>query len=97
MNGDIGSVAQEVERFIRAEGNVTPDDPGLTWSVDLLEAGYLDSLGIVRLIAFLDVRFGLRLDDEILLDERLATIEGIASIALEHGATGTAKSSSGMG
>jgi acyl carrier protein len=97
VSGDIGSVAREVERFVRAEGNVTADDPALTWSVDLLDAGYLDSLGIVRLIAFLDATFGLRLDDEVLLDERLATIEGIASIALEHRTTGAATSPSGTG
>jgi acyl carrier protein len=87
MNAERSSldgIAASVERFIRLEGAVAPGDPDFSRSVDLLDAGYLDSLGIVHLIAFIEQEFSLPLSDEVLADQRIATIHGIASILDEQ-------------
>jgi acyl carrier protein len=81
---DLDGIVASVEGFIRLEGAVAPDDPDFGRSVDLLEAGYLDSLGIVHLIAFIEQEFSLALSDEVLGDERIATVNGIASILDEQ-------------
>lgn len=82
--GDVEGIADAVERFVRLEGDVTPADPEFGRGVDLLETGYLDSLGIVHLIVFVEREFGLSLSDEALADPRIATIDGIAEILDEE-------------
>lgn len=74
------AVAEQVEEFVRKVGNVAADDPGFSQDVELFEAGYLDSLGVVRLILFLESTFTVTLDDGILLDPRFTTIAGIGEL-----------------
>lgn len=81
---NLDGIAAKVEKFIRLEGAVVSDDPDFGRSVDLLDAGYLDSIGIVHLIAFIEQEFNLSLSDEVLADHRIATIDGIASILDEQ-------------
>lgn len=81
---NLDDIAASVEKFIRLEGTVVPDDADFGRSVDLLDAGYLDSIGIVHLIAFIEQEFNLSLSDEVLADHRIATIDGIASILDEQ-------------
>lgn len=81
---DVDGIASTLERFVRIEGSVAADDTGFGRGVDLLEAGYLDSLGIVHLISFIEREFSLSLSDEVLADTRIATIDGIATILGEE-------------
>ncbi len=56
------------------------DDAEFTCDVHLFEAGYLDSLSLVRLIAFVEADFTVQLDKKQLFSEEFTTINGIASL-----------------
>lgn len=74
------AIADQVEEFVRTVGHVAPDDPQFSQDVELFDAGYLDSLGVVRLILFIESTFNVTLDDGILLDKRFTTIAGIGEL-----------------
>lgn len=80
----LDGIAAGVEEFVRLEGAVASDDTDFDRNVDLLAAGYLDSLGIIHLLTFIEREFGLALPDEVLADDRIATVNGIASILDER-------------
>ena len=46
--------------------------------VDLLSAGIVDSLGILRLVAFIEERFGVKVPDEDVVFENFQTIKTMA-------------------
>ncbi len=60
-------------------GNATP----------LLETGILDSLGLLRLVMFIQERFGLVVDDVDLVPEHFASVDAICAF-LRSGAGGKA-------
>jgi acyl carrier protein len=43
-----------VENFVRSVADVTADDPLFTREVDLIEMGYLDSVGVVALLTYIE-------------------------------------------
>jgi acyl carrier protein len=63
--------------FIRQEllkgRNVKLDD-----EVDLLSAGIIDSLGILRAVAFMEERFGVKVPDEDVVFENFQNINAMA-------------------
>lgn len=61
MPEDVGAV---VEKFVRSAGQVSDDDPHFDRRVDLIEMGYLDSVGVVELLAYVAAEFGLGIDEE---------------------------------
>jgi acyl carrier protein len=73
-------IAEQLEAFIRKAGEVADDDPGFGRDVHVFEAGYLDSLGVVRVIDHLESSFGIEFTDEELFDQRFTTIDGISDI-----------------
>ncbi|MEM7171631.1 MAG: acyl carrier protein [Pseudomonadota bacterium] len=75
---------QDLRNFIVEDAQTTADDPGLTLDVHLFDSGYLDSLGVVRLIAFIEERFGVVLDEEDLFSEEFTYISGIADLILNQ-------------
>ncbi len=77
--GDVTSVANEVEGFVRHQFQVTENDPHFIRSANLWEEGFVDSTGLVEMIAFLEQRFSIVLPDEVLFDPLFNSIEGIAS------------------
>jgi acyl carrier protein len=57
-------------------------DPALLPLADetpLLDSGILDSLGLLRLVVFLEERFGITMDDADLLPENFATVNCICA------------------
>jgi acyl carrier protein len=46
---------------------------------DLIESGIIDSLGILKLLAFLESMFSIHIDDEELIPENFSSIESIDS------------------
>jgi len=51
----------------------------LTEDADLLSAGIVDSLGILRLVAFIEERFGVQVPDEDVVFENFQSIGAMAS------------------
>jgi acyl carrier protein len=73
-------IANQLEEFIRRVGEVTTDDPMFGRDVHVFADGYLDSLGVVRLIAHLETTYELEFTDAELFDSRFTTINGMSDI-----------------
>ena len=71
-----------VERFLFGDGARLHDD------TSFMQAGILDSTGILELVTFLERTFGIALADEDLVPENLDSLCGIARF-LEARAKGT--------
>lgn len=66
-----------VREFLTSElgkdlAQVGPDD-------SLLESGTLDSVGVMRLVAFLESRYGIRVEDDDLMPENFDTLGAITA------------------
>jgi acyl carrier protein len=72
-------VAAGTEEWVRANFAVSPADARFGRDVDLFDGGYVDSVGLVELLAFLEEEFGVEVPDEVLVSDEFATINGIAS------------------
>lgn len=73
-------ITTDVDRFVRESFAVGVDDPGYHRDVDLFEAGYVDSVGLVEILAFVDSRFAVEIAEEDLLSDDFSTVSGIARI-----------------
>lgn len=51
---------------------------------DLLNAGILDSLGILQLVAFIEERFGIQVPDEDVTFENFMSINALAGYLQQH-------------
>jgi acyl carrier protein len=73
-------IEETVERFIRSRFRVRTDDDHFSRDVNLWEDGYVDSAGVVEMIAFLEKTFVIKLPDEVLFDPDFTYIRGIARL-----------------
>lgn len=69
-----------VDRFLFGDDKKLGDDDSL------LEAGIVDSTGILELINHLEERYGIKVDDDELVPENLDTIAGIAAFLAKKAA-----------
>ena len=60
-----------IANFLFGEANGLKDD------TSFLEAGILDSTGVLEVVGFLEEEFGLRVDDEELIPENLDSVASI--------------------
>ena len=72
--------AETIEAFIRNAFQVMPDDPHFSREAHLFEGGYVDSAGVVELIAFLESTFAVTLREEQIFSEAFTTITGISAL-----------------
>ena len=70
-------IAERVEKFI-SEEFLEGERNGLGPDVSLLETGIIDSIGLFRLVAFLEESFAIAVQPEDLMAENFETIEAIA-------------------
>jgi acyl carrier protein len=73
----LAEVERRIEEFIRTELGVT--DPGLTRDTELFER-YLDSVGVIELLLFVEREYAVHIPEEDLLSVDFSRIDGIASI-----------------
>lgn len=73
-------VAATVEEFARREFSIKPSDRRFDRTVDLFEDGYVDSIGVIELIEFLERTFVIKIPEEDLFSPEFSTIDGIARI-----------------
>lgn len=79
MSADrIESAATQIERFLRTRFRVAADDAGFTRQVNLWEEGYVDSVGVVEVIDFLEHTFAVRIPDDALFSPDFTCVEGMA-------------------
>ena len=72
--------AATLETFIRAQARVSPDDARFSRHCNLWEDGYVDSIGVVELIGFIEATFDVAVPDEALFDPDFTSVVGIARI-----------------
>jgi acyl carrier protein len=77
-------VAAAVEEFARREFSIKPSDGRFDRTVDLFEDGYVDSIGVIELIEFLERTFAIELPEEDLFSPEFSTIDGIARIVIRN-------------
>ncbi len=73
-------VAERSERFIRTQFRVAAADLRFSRTQPLFELGYVDSVGVVELLAFVSQEFRVEVPDELLVSDEFSSIDGIASI-----------------
>jgi acyl carrier protein len=76
-----GEIADVIEHFIRQEFRIIEDGTSLR-EAHLYESGYVDSAGVVELIAFVESMFNISLDDEHVFSDEFTTINGISAIVM---------------
>lgn len=86
------SVAVSLEYFIREQFQVAADDAQFSRRVHLWDSGYVDSIGVAEVIAFLEGTFHVTVPEEALFSPDFVNIDGIARIVCEL--TGIAPSTS---
>jgi acyl carrier protein len=74
-----GEAETEVRRFIADTFPLGGDTQLLDAQASLLEAGVIDSTGVLELIGFVESRFDLEVPDEDLLPENFDSVAGIVS------------------
>jgi acyl carrier protein len=74
--------ARDIEQFIRRRFQIGDDESGFSRRVNLWEEGYVDSLGVVEVIAFLEQRFRVNLPEEVVFSPDFTTIDDIARFVL---------------
>jgi len=71
-------VLQEIRTFI-VENFLLGNDSGFDNAESLLESGVIDSTGIMHVVAFLEERFGIAVDDEDMVADNLESVARISS------------------
>ena len=74
------SVSQALERFIIQDLMVGGKDVSLSPDESLIESGIVDSLGILRLVAFIEENFSVVVDDTEVVPENFETINAMSSL-----------------
>ena len=69
-----------IRAYVRTQFAIEQDDPDFSDSVHLFEEGYVDSIGLVSLIAYLEAAFEIKLGESVLFSDEFTTVEGIASV-----------------
>lgn len=80
MNHD--QVRETVRNWLAETVLVPIDDPKLTDETNLLEAGYMDSYGLVELVAFIESSFAIQLADDELMSAELSSVGGVCNLIL---------------
>ena len=82
MSETIDSVVHDfiIEEFLYGDGDVDPDE-------DLFEAGVLDSMTFLRLLEFLDQRFGVEVHMGDITMDRFNTVNRVVGYLISQGAT----------
>jgi acyl carrier protein len=73
-------IAQKIEGFIRAEFTVADNDRTFTRDAHLYDGGFLDSSGVVELLAFVESTFEVAIEDDWLFSELFTTVNGITQV-----------------
>lgn len=75
--GSTSRISEQVRRYI-VDNSLMGHDSGFGDQDSLLEAGIIDSTAIMDVVAFLESRFGIAVDDEDLVADNLDSVGRIA-------------------
>ena len=77
-------VQDRIEKYVREQFRVSDTDPRFGVAVDLYERGYVDSVGVVELLTFIQEEFGVVVPETELVSDDFSNIAGIARIVSRH-------------
>ena len=72
-------ISLAVRRFIGENFLFRDDGDAITHEASLLEAGIIDSTGVLELVSFLETEFGIEVQDDEMLPENLDSIGAISN------------------
>jgi len=72
-------ISLAVRRFIGENFLFRDDGDAITHDASLLDAGIIDSTGVLELVSFLETTFGIEVQDDEMLPENLDSIRAIAN------------------
>lgn len=78
------TLASALEAFIRTNFQVSEDDEEFDRTVDLWDEGYVDSTGLVEVIAFLEEGFGVTVTEDMLFSPEFTSIDGMARLLADR-------------
>ena len=73
------AVEGDLREFLAANYFLGDDPSQLAGSSSLIEAGLIDSTGVLELVGYLEEKFGIRITKEELLPENLDSIDNIVA------------------
>lgn len=79
-------VQASVQEFLRDHAVVGAEKKPVSADESLLDSGLLDSASILELVAFLEQRFQISIDDEELVPENFDTINAVVVLVESKGA-----------
>ena len=75
----MNDISLAVRRFIGENFLFRDDGDAITHDASLLDAGIIDSTGVLELVCFLESTFGIEVQDDEMLPENLDSIRGITA------------------
>ena len=79
---ETAAVKEQVREFVRESLASPKGIASFTDTESLTENGIVDSLGIFRLVAFLEETFGVRISDEEITAQNLSSVDQIESLVV---------------
>jgi acyl carrier protein len=76
---------------VREQFAVAETDPHFSRHADLFELGYVDSVGVVELLVYIEQTFGFEVSEDEALTDDFASIEGLGRIVRRALAVGGAR------
>lgn len=77
-------IRDAVRRFLVAQFVAGVHDGALDDGANFIEAGLVDSFGLIEIIAFVERTFSVRLSDEDLISPSVTSIRGLAALVKAH-------------
>jgi len=74
------SILKNIERVLLTEIAVGLDKKALDPDEDLLEQGIIDSLGLMRLIAFMEEKFNIKIMDDEIVPENFQSLNSMVTL-----------------
>ena len=77
-------VEQVIREYFKSRPDISADPTDLSADQSLIASGIIDSLAVLDIIEFLEVRFGIMFDPEDLTGENFDSIAAIAALVRQH-------------
>lgn len=72
------TIAEEIKEFVVSNFLFGQDDGSLTADQSFLESGIIDSTGVLELVAFVEEKYGIAINDKELLPENLDSVGNVS-------------------
>jgi acyl carrier protein len=70
-------IINELEKFLLSESSFDGDRKSIGLDEDLLMLGIIDSMGILKLVAFIEVKYGIKIKNEDILPENFQNLNSL--------------------